>query len=136
MSQLERDTNRTGGEAVVEEEEEEEKERKEEEEEEKERQEEEEDEGREEREVTDYGGGRFAGVGEFAPALQKASNIARAALPVFKQNPEASLRYQKAMFAVMKISLLTKIFTNILIITLECKLILVHWACTHYLHRR
>ena len=85
MSQLERDTHSTEGETVAKEEEEKEREEGEKEDEEKE------DEGREEREAG-YGGGRFAGVGEFAPALQKASEIARAALPVFKRNPEASLR--------------------------------------------
>ena len=40
----------------------------------------------------EYGGGRFAGVGDFEPAVQKTSR--RVTLPLFRCKPEAALRYE------------------------------------------
>ena len=39
-----------------------------------------------------YSGGRFAGVGEFEPAVQRQSKKKRVAMPLFKAKSEASLR--------------------------------------------
>lgn len=41
----------------------------------------------------EYGGGRFAGVGDFEPAVEQGSRKKRADLPLFKSKPEAALRY-------------------------------------------
>ena len=40
----------------------------------------------------EYGGGRFAGVGDFEPGVQRVAEKRKVALPLFKCKPEASLR--------------------------------------------
>ena len=40
----------------------------------------------------EYGGGRFAGVGDFEPSVERASTRKRTDLPLFKSKPEAALR--------------------------------------------
>ena len=40
----------------------------------------------------EYGGGRFAGVGDFEPGVQRVAKKRKVALPLFKCKPEASLR--------------------------------------------
>lgn len=45
-------------------------------------------------EKREYGGGRFAGVGDFEPAVEQGSRKKRADLPLFKSKPEAALRYK------------------------------------------
>ena len=45
-----------------------------------------------EREGREYGGGRFAGVGDFEPSVERTSQKRRTDLPLFKSKPEAALR--------------------------------------------
>ena len=54
---------------------------------------EEEEEGKEgEGEVRNYAGGRFAGVGDFAPTIQTRVKRRKVALPLFKCKPESAIR--------------------------------------------
>ena len=41
---------------------------------------------------TEYAGGRFAGVGDFEPTVQKPANKKVATLPLFRCTPESALR--------------------------------------------
>ena len=45
-----------------------------------------------EREGRGYGGGRFAGVGDFEPSVDSTSQKRRTDLPLFKSKPETALR--------------------------------------------
>ena len=52
----------------------------------------EEGEGRKVEGRSEYGGGRFAGVGDFEPAVQRVTKKRKVTLPLFKCKPEATLR--------------------------------------------
>ncbi|CAI8012816.1 Protein AAR2 homolog [Geodia barretti] len=48
-----------------------------------------------EREGRGYGGGRFAGVGDFEPSVDSTSQKRRTDLPLFKSKPETALRFSE-----------------------------------------